>query len=92
MGLSADHTVMLTKRLYYAGICSYALCIILCLKVCWHSLPRPSEGGEGEGSERVKEDKVGREGGRGREGKGEGGGKTQLLTSLRIIMIIISPE
>ena len=27
---------------YYAGTCSYAACIILCPKLCWHNLPRPN--------------------------------------------------
>ena len=31
----------LLRALYYAGICSYAACIILCPKLCWHNLPRP---------------------------------------------------
>jgi len=41
--LSASCTVMLAKAVYYAGIilCSYAACIILCSKLCWHNLPRP---------------------------------------------------
>jgi len=26
----------LLKALCYAGICSYAACIILCPKLCWH--------------------------------------------------------
>jgi len=32
----------LLKALYYAGICSYATCIILCPKLCWHNSPRPN--------------------------------------------------
>jgi len=32
----------LLKALYYAGICSYAACIILCPKLCWHNSPRPN--------------------------------------------------
>ena len=32
----------LLKALYYAGICSYAACIILCPKLCWHNSPRPT--------------------------------------------------
>ena len=32
----------LLKVLYYVGICSYASCIILCPKLCWHSSPRPT--------------------------------------------------
>jgi len=31
----------LLKALYCAGICSYAACIILCPKLCWHNSPRP---------------------------------------------------
>ena len=34
----------LLKALYYAGICSYAACIILCPKLCWHNSPRPNNG------------------------------------------------
>jgi len=30
------------NRQYYAGIRSYAACIILCPKLCWHNTPRPS--------------------------------------------------
>ena len=32
----------LLKALDYAGICSYAACIILCPKLCWHNLPKPT--------------------------------------------------
>ena len=32
----------LLRALYYAGICSYAACIILCPKLCWHNSPRPT--------------------------------------------------
>jgi len=32
----------LPKALYHAGICSYAACIILCPKLCWHNSPRPT--------------------------------------------------
>jgi len=35
-------TILLTKILYYAGICSCALCTIVCLKLCWHNPPRPT--------------------------------------------------
>ena len=33
----------LLKALYYVGICSYAACIILCPKLCWHNSPRPTQ-------------------------------------------------
>ena len=32
----------LLRALCYAGICSYAACIILCPKLCWHNSPRPT--------------------------------------------------
>jgi len=32
----------LLRALYYAGIYSYAACIILCSKLCWHNSPRPN--------------------------------------------------
>jgi len=34
----------LLKALYYAGICSYAACIVLCSKLCWHNSPRSRSG------------------------------------------------
>jgi len=34
-----DHTILLTRILYYAGICSYALRTI---KLCWYNPPRPT--------------------------------------------------
>jgi len=40
-----QHTVLLCllKALYFARICSYAACIILCPKLCWHNSPRPTQ-------------------------------------------------
>jgi len=32
----------LLKALYYAGICSYAACIILCQKLCWNNSLTPT--------------------------------------------------
>jgi len=32
----------LLKALYYARKWSYAACIILCPKLCWHNSPRPT--------------------------------------------------